>query len=281
MMLNLKLRYLDHLMQRADSLEKTLMLGGIGGRRRRGDRGWDGWMASPTPWTWVWGNSGSWWWTGRPGVLLFMGSQRVGHDWATELNWIEVVFKIISKQTPYHQQITRNCTVAVRSTFTSDLAEIAKDAKARGGKSERRLSKGTGRWLWPLGEAVGEEAGRKNRILLGRLETPPWSCPEGGLARPGTCKAWNLLFQLAPGKGGCTLRTQRWGGSGLKLVGKPSPPPVPKAEAAWLTREPRGGGGQARKEELMAGSMHACSWLQWKAPRKRKSPCVWVNKCYK
>ena len=48
--------------------------------------GWDGWMASPTRWTWVWVNSGSWWWTGRPGVLRFMGSQRVGHDWATELN---------------------------------------------------------------------------------------------------------------------------------------------------------------------------------------------------
>ena len=53
------------------------------------DRGWDGWMASPTQWTWVWVNSGSWWWTGRPGVLRFMGSQRVGHDWATELNWTE------------------------------------------------------------------------------------------------------------------------------------------------------------------------------------------------
>ena len=51
------------------------------------DRGWDGWMASPTRWTWVWVNSGSWWRTGRPGVLRFMGSQRVGHDWATELNW--------------------------------------------------------------------------------------------------------------------------------------------------------------------------------------------------
>ena len=47
----------------------------------------DGWMASPTRWTWVWVNSGSWWWTGRPGVLRFMGSQRVGHYWATELNW--------------------------------------------------------------------------------------------------------------------------------------------------------------------------------------------------
>jgi len=51
------------------------------------DRGWDGWMASLTRWMWVWVNSGSWWWTGRPGVLRFVGSQRVGHDWATELNW--------------------------------------------------------------------------------------------------------------------------------------------------------------------------------------------------
>ena len=51
------------------------------------DRGWDGWMASPTQWTWVWVNSGSSWWTGRPGVLQFMGLQRVRHDWSTELNW--------------------------------------------------------------------------------------------------------------------------------------------------------------------------------------------------
>jgi len=54
------------------------------------DRGWDGWMASPTRWTWVWVNSGSWWGTGRPGVLWFMGSQRVRHNWATELNWTEL-----------------------------------------------------------------------------------------------------------------------------------------------------------------------------------------------
>ena len=50
------------------------------------DRGWDGWMASLTQWTWVWVNSGSWWWTGRPGVLWFMGSQRVEQNWATEVN---------------------------------------------------------------------------------------------------------------------------------------------------------------------------------------------------
>ena len=54
------------------------------------DRGWDGWMASATQWTWVWVNSGSWWWTGRPGVLHFTESQRVGHDWSTELNWTEL-----------------------------------------------------------------------------------------------------------------------------------------------------------------------------------------------
>ena len=90
MMLKLKLQYFGHLMQRFDSLEKTLMLGGIGGRRRRDDRGWDDWMASLTQWTWVWVNSGSWWWTGKPGVLRFMGSQRVGHDWATELNWTAI-----------------------------------------------------------------------------------------------------------------------------------------------------------------------------------------------
>ena len=87
LMLKLKLQYFGHLMWRVDSLEKTLMLGGLGAGGEGDDRGWDGWMASPTQWTWVWVNSRRWWWTGRPGVLWFMGSQRVRHDWATELNW--------------------------------------------------------------------------------------------------------------------------------------------------------------------------------------------------
>ena len=62
------------------------------------DRGWDGWMASRTQWAWVWLNSESWWWTGRPGMLQSMGSQRVGHDWATELNWIfiTVIYRLLS-----------------------------------------------------------------------------------------------------------------------------------------------------------------------------------------
>ena len=62
---------------------------GLGAGGEGDDRGGDGWMASLTQWTWVWVNSRSWWWTGRPGVLRFMGSQRVRHDWATELNWTE------------------------------------------------------------------------------------------------------------------------------------------------------------------------------------------------
>ena len=88
LMLKLKLQYFGHLMWRSDSFEKTLMLGKIGGRRRRG------WQRMK----WLDGitdlmdmglvDSGSWWCTGRPGVLQFMGSQRVRHDWATELNWI-------------------------------------------------------------------------------------------------------------------------------------------------------------------------------------------------
>ena len=86
LMLKLKLQYFGHLMWRVDSLEKTLMLEGLGAGGEGDDRGWDGWMASLTQWTWVWVNSGSWWWTGRPGMLQFMGSQRVGHDRATELN---------------------------------------------------------------------------------------------------------------------------------------------------------------------------------------------------
>ena len=85
----LKLQYSGHLMRRADSLEKTLMLGKIEGKRKRG---WQRmrWLDGITDqWKWIWVNSGSWWWTGRPGMLQSMGSQRVRHNWVnwTELNW--------------------------------------------------------------------------------------------------------------------------------------------------------------------------------------------------
>ena len=87
LMLKLKLQYFGHLMQRTDSFEKTLMLGKIEGGRKGDDRGWDDWMASLTRWTLVCVGSRSWWWTGKPDVVQSLGLQRVGHDWATELNW--------------------------------------------------------------------------------------------------------------------------------------------------------------------------------------------------
>ena len=87
LILKLKLQYFGHMMQRTDSLEKTCWERLKAGRE--GDnRGWNGWMASPTRWTWVWASSKNWWWTGKPNVPLSVGLQRFGHNWATELNWI-------------------------------------------------------------------------------------------------------------------------------------------------------------------------------------------------
>ena len=86
----LKLQYLVTWCKELTHLKRTwcwerLRAGGEGD-----DRGWDGWMASPTWWTWVCVDSGRWWWIGRPGVLRFLGLQRVGHDWVTEPNWTEL-----------------------------------------------------------------------------------------------------------------------------------------------------------------------------------------------
>ena len=77
-------------MRRADSFEKTLMLGKTEDRRLKDGRGRDAWTASLTLWTWVWVDSGSWWWTRRPGLLRFMGWQKVRHNWVAELNWVHI-----------------------------------------------------------------------------------------------------------------------------------------------------------------------------------------------
>ena len=80
--IGLKFQYFGYLMWRANSLEKTLMQERLRTGGEGNCRGWDGWMASPTQWMWVWASSRSWLWTGRPGVLQSMGSHRVGNDWS-------------------------------------------------------------------------------------------------------------------------------------------------------------------------------------------------------
>ena len=84
LLLKLKLQYFSYLMRLANSLEKTLMLGKIGGRKKRGLRGWDGCIASLPQWTWVWANSRRLWKTGTSGMLQSTGLQKVGYYWATE-----------------------------------------------------------------------------------------------------------------------------------------------------------------------------------------------------
>ena len=90
MMLKLKLQCLAMSCKELTHWKRLWCWEGLGAGGEGDNRGWDGWMASPTWSTWVWVNSGSWWWTGRPGVLWFMGSQRVGHNWETEVNWTEL-----------------------------------------------------------------------------------------------------------------------------------------------------------------------------------------------
>ena len=84
-MLKLKLNTLATWCEELTHWKRPWCWEGLGTGGEGADRGWDGWMASPTQWTWVWVDSRSWWWTGRPGVLQFMRLQTVGHDWATEL----------------------------------------------------------------------------------------------------------------------------------------------------------------------------------------------------
>ena len=89
-MLKLKLQYLATSCEELTYWKRLWYWEGLGAGGEGDDRGWDGWMTSPTQWTWVWVKSRSWWGTGRPGVLQFMRSQRVRHNWVTEMNWTEL-----------------------------------------------------------------------------------------------------------------------------------------------------------------------------------------------
>ena len=115
MMLKLKLQYFGHHMCRIDHWKRVWCWEGLGAGGEGDDRGWDGWMASLTRWTWVWVNSGSYWWTGKRGVLRFMGSQRVGHDWATQQNWTEL-------KPPFSSGYSTPCNISFSSLTDLQLA---------------------------------------------------------------------------------------------------------------------------------------------------------------
>ena len=96
-----------------DSLEKTLIMGKIEVEGEADDREWEGWMALPTRWIWVWVSFGSWWWTGRPGMLQSMGSQILGHDWVTELRiitWGLWSFSVCIWRPPYYMYCVMVCS---------------------------------------------------------------------------------------------------------------------------------------------------------------------------
>ena len=135
-MLKLKLQYFSHLMWRTDSFEKLLMLGKIEGGRRRDERGWDRWMASPTQWTWVYVGSGSWWWTGRPGVVQFWFHKE--SDMSEQLNWPElknekdIIIAEIWNVIKYYENMIKNCLISGTSVVVQWLRLCAPNAGGPG-----------------------------------------------------------------------------------------------------------------------------------------------------
>ena len=117
LMLKLKLQYLATWCEGLTHWKRPwcwerLKAGGEGN-----NRGWDGWMASPTQWVWVWVNSGSWWWTGKPGVLHTIGSQRVGHDWVIFTS--STVSKTLSNSITCYRK--KNCEIKSQLTQQTSL----------------------------------------------------------------------------------------------------------------------------------------------------------------
>ena len=178
-------------------------------------------MASPTQWTWVWVDSGSWWWTGRPGVLRFMGSQRIGHDWATELNWTDLTN---AKRCPVVLPLGQ----VSQSTygFLKTNADLLRMVEAKkGGPDEGKLAFCTRSIKAHRGETLGRPEGHKEcwrektdgqsgdflvitalTVRRGQISTELFS--EGSACRqclivypvPGSHLAWvhAFVFRLSP-----------------------------------------------------------------------------------
>ena len=114
-------------MQLKDKIWDYLLYSGGG---ERDDRGWDGWMASPNWWIWVWASFGSWWWTGKPGVLQSMGLQRLRHDWVTELKWLHSVIRSLL-----------TCEDQFHWSGGSSVGRVTEKQKMRTGNTENSFKK--------------------------------------------------------------------------------------------------------------------------------------------
>ena len=157
--------------------------------REGDDRGWDGWMASPNQWTWVWVNSRSWWWTGRPGMLQSMGSQRVRHDWTTELNWLVYDQKTstwseTSALSLYFHVFIGLCMFPIQLFGGFPVASDSKESAPNVGDSGSIPGSGTPLW--------SREWRPTPVILAWRI---PWAEELGGLQSMG-CKGLDMTEQL-------------------------------------------------------------------------------------
>ena len=173
-MLKLKLQYFDTWWEELPHLKRLwswerLKVGGEGD-----NRGWGGWMASLTQWTWVWVESGSWCWTGRPGVLQSMGLQRVRHDWATELNWFLAQATLIQFFATVSCKFPKHCT-----TRASRVALVVKNPPA----CRCRKCKRSGFDPW-----VGKSPGRGHGNPL------QYSCLENRMGRGAW---WAIVHRVA------------------------------------------------------------------------------------
>ena len=191
---------------------------GLGAGGEGDDRGWDGWMASPTWWTWVWVNSGSWWWTGKPGVLQFIGSQRVRYDWATELNWTEDLAILVL---PWGMAARlQSATVPLGSASMLDSCSVATSWVLK--SPDQVISKGPGSSIVTanlvntrvldlrLGAHSSRSRGRNNEVTscARLLQSCPWSREAKSLST--TCLATSALesWMKVHGSGQASLQKE-------------------------------------------------------------------------
>ena len=157
---------------------------GLGAEREEDDRGWDGWMASLTQWTWVWENSGSWWWTGRPGVLRFMGSQRFGHkdlDTTERLNWTEIKYVKASSFGCLCLRGWRKNKTFVKTIVEYQVLVLCFRLTQGYGFSSSHV------WMWEL------DYKERWAVVLEKTLESPLDCKEIQLVHPKGDRSWVLI----------------------------------------------------------------------------------------